>query len=265
MARAPGIRDFEVSRAAGAGGELRREADAVAVEEPLEFRVDGRPGAVTMRTPGEDEDLLRGFLFAEGLIAEASDIRGFDRVGDDVIDVTLRSALARKRLPERSMFASSSCGVCGKVSLESLHVHAPVVTSGLRVARDVIAALPDRLRAGQATFDRTGGLHAAGVFTAAGELEGVREDVGRHNAVDKVVGWALAAGRPPMSESILCVSGRLSFEIVQKAAVAGFPVVAAVSAPSSMAIEIADQFGLTLCGFVREGGFNIYTRAERVQ
>jgi len=263
MPRAPGIRDFDVTRA-GVDGVVRVESDAVAVEQPLEFRVDGQPGAVTMRTPGDDEDLLRGLLYAEGMITRLSDIRGFDPLRDNVIDVRLRSALARRRLPERSMIASSSCGVCGKVSLESLQVCAPVVRSSLQVGRSVVALLPERLRAGQATFEQTGGLHAAGVFTVAGDLLAVREDVGRHNAVDKLVGWALLEGRLPAHESVLCISGRLSFEIVQKAAVAGFPVIAAVSAPSSMAIDVADQFGLTLCGFVRGGSFNIYTRPDRV-
>lgn len=263
MARTPEIRDLEVSRVGG-DAAARTETDRVAVEEPLEFHIDGKPGAVTMRTPGQDDELLRGFLYAEGMIAEAGDVRALERVRPNVIDVKLRSALARKRLPERSMFASSSCGVCGKVSIESLHFHAPVIQAELEVRRDVVSSLPGALRASQTVFAETGGLHAAGCFTAEGELLALREDVGRHNAVDKLVGWAVVAGRVPLHDSILCVSGRLSFEIIQKAVVAGFAVVAAVSAPSSAAVEIAEQYGVTLCGFVRDGRFNIYTHVDRV-
>jgi FdhD protein len=263
VADSPAIRDLTVERVGGGGG-ARTDTDRIAVEEPLEFRVDGHPGAVTMRTPGHDEELVRGFLFAEGMIAEAGDVRGFERISDNIVNVALRSSLARKRLPERSTFASSSCGVCGKVSIESLHVHAPVVTSELEVAGDVIAGLPAALRAAQDVFSQTGGLHAAGWFDEAGALAAIREDVGRHNAVDKLVGWAVGEARVPASRSILCVSGRLSFEIVQKAVVAGFPIVAAVSAPSSAAVEVADEFGVTLCGFVREGRFNAYTHPNRV-
>jgi len=171
----------------------------------------------------------------------------------------------RKRVPERSMFATSSCGVGGKVSIESIEVRAPVVHAELRVAPEVIAAMPERLRDAQAMFDTTGGLHAAAAFSPGGELEALREDVGRHNAVDKLVGWALAAGRVPLHASVLCVSGRLSFEIVQKAVVAGFPIVVAVSAPSTLAVEIAERFGVTLCGFVRDGGFNVYSAPQRVR
>ncbi len=252
-----------VSRVRGAE-DVCTEGDRIVVEEPLEFHIDGQPGSITMRTPGQDEELLRGFLYAEGMITEAGDVREIERVQPNVVNVVLKSSLARKRLPERSMFASSSCGVCGKVSIESLHFDAPVVEAGLSVARDVVSSLPDKLRGGQTVFAETGGLHAAGVFTAAGDLEAVREDVGRHNAVDKLVGWAVGEGRAPLHESILCVSGRLSFEILQKAVVAGFPVVAAVSAPSSAAVDLADQYGVTLCGFVRDGRFNIYTHAHRV-
>lgn len=263
VAKAPGIRDLEVSRVGGGAG-VRTEGDRVVVEEPLEFRVDGKPGSVTMRTPGQDEELLRGFLYAEGVIAEAGDIRELERLEPNVFNVKLRSALARKRLPERSTFASSSCGVCGKVSIESLHFHAPVIDAALSVSHEVVSSLPDKLRGAQTVFAATGGLHAAGLFSAAGDLEAVREDVGRHNAVDKLVGWAVGEGRVPLHAAILCVSGRLSFEIVQKAVVAGFPVVAAVSAPSSAAVDIAEQYGVTLCGFVRDGRFNIYTHVDRV-
>ncbi len=268
MGDRPEMRDVAVTQVPAGAGGVR---DTVVVEEPLEFHVDGRPGAVTMRTPGHDEDLLRGFLFCEGLIAETGDIRGFGVPEDvpaeqrgNVVDVRLRSALARKRLPERSMFASSSCGVCGKVSIASLHVHAPVVASELRATAATVAGLPDALRRGQTVFERTGGLHAAGAFTADGALVAVREDVGRHNAVDKLVGWALAEGRVPASDSILCVSGRLGFEIAQKAIVAGFPIVAAVSAPSSLAVELCERHGVTVCGFVRDGRFNIYAHPRRI-
>jgi FdhD protein len=252
-------------------GLARAAHDVVAVEAPLEFRVDGAPGAVTMRTPGDDHELVRGFLFAEGLIADASEIREIvvpDGLPPEehghVLDVRLRNPLARKRLPERSSFASSSCGVCGKVSLASLRVRAPVIDASLRVEPATLAALPDRLRDAQAVFETTGGLHAAAAFDASGELWAVREDVGRHNAVDKLVGWALGVGRVPLSGAILQVSGRLSFEIVQKAIVAGFPAVCAVSAPSSLAVELAEQFGVTVCGFVRGGRLNVYSHPERV-
>ncbi|RMH39025.1 MAG: sulfurtransferase FdhD, partial [Deltaproteobacteria bacterium] len=188
----------------------------------------------------------------------------FERIADDIVDVHLRSPLARTRLPERSTFATSSCGVCGKVSIESLRVRAAPIESAVRVPADVVAALPDALRAQQSVFDCTGGLHAAGLFSPEGNLWVGREDVGRHNAVDKVVGWALAAGRLPATDALLCVSGRLSFEIVQKAIAARVPLVAAVSAPSTAAVDLAREFGVTLCGFVRAGRFNCYTHAHRV-
>jgi FdhD protein len=252
-------------------GLARASDDAVAVEAPLEFRLDGAPGAVTMRTPGDDHELLRGFLFGEGLIADADEIREIrapeDLAPEDrghVLDVRLRNPLARKRLPERSSFASSSCGVCGKVSLASLRVRAPRVQAPLRVEPAVLAGLPDRLRAAQAVFETTGGLHAAAAFDARGELLAVREDVGRHNAVDKLIGWALGERRVPLHDAIVQVSGRLSFEILQKAIVAGVPVVCAVSAPSSLAVELAEEFGVTVCGFVRGGRLNVYSAPERV-
>jgi len=267
--KTPEVRELEVARVDGRGTS-RRATDQVAVEAPLEFRIAGQPGAVTMRTPGQDEELVTGFLFAEGVITSAGDVRGWRRLAarvpeeeGNLLEVELRSPLVRKRMPERSLFASSSCGVCGKVSIASLHVHAPVVASDLRVGHAIVTALPGRLRGAQTVFAATGGLHAAGAFSAAGELLALREDVGRHNAVDKLVGWTLAAG-VPRSHAILCVSGRLSFEILQKAVVAGFPVVAAVSAPSSAAVDLAERFGVTLCGFVRDGRFNVYSHAERV-
>jgi FdhD protein len=239
------------------GGEA---SDAVAVEEPLELRIGGEPIAVTMRTPGHDEELALGFLIAEGL----TPLRA--RVPDDLavntIDVDAPDA-ALSRL-KRNFYTASSCGVCGKGALEAVAVEAPRVESDLVVTAATVAALPDRLRAAQAAFETTGGLHATGLFTAAGELVCAREDVGRHNALDKVVGRAFLDGLLPLSRHVLCVSGRLSFELVQKAAVAGCPVLVAVGAPSSLAVELAADRGLTLCGFVRGGSLNVYTEAWRV-
>jgi FdhD protein len=234
-------------------------ADEVAVEEPLEIRVDGRPLAVTMRTPGHDDELALGFLFGEGLIDEER------RVGApvDLAANTVEVAGPLRRDPAaRSFYTSSSCGVCGKGALEEVAVAAPVARAGPELPRELVAALPDRLR--QPTFERTGGLHATGLFTAAGELVCVREDVGRHNAMDKVVGWALREGLVPLWPHVLCVSGRLSFELVQKAAVAGAPVLVGVGAPTSLAVRLADDRGLTLCGFARGGRVNVYTRPERI-
>jgi FdhD protein len=233
--------------------------DEVAVEEPLEIRVDGAPLAVTMRTPGHDEELALGFLYGEGLIdgpraaAPPADLAGN----------TIEVAGPLLRAPDaRSFFTSSSCGVCGKGALEEVAVHAEPLADGPVLERALLAALPDRLR--QPTFARTGGLHATGLFDAAGELLCVREDVGRHNAMDKVVGWALGEGRVPLHPAVLCVSGRLSFELVQKAAVAGAPVLVGVGAPTSLAVTLADDRGLTLCGFARGGRVNVYTRPDRV-
>ncbi|HET6548602.1 MAG TPA: formate dehydrogenase accessory sulfurtransferase FdhD [Solirubrobacter sp.] len=229
--------------------------DEVAVEEPLEIRVDGRPLAVTMRTPGEDEELALGFLYGEGLIdgprATAPTLEA------NTVDV--QGPLTREPSP-RSFYTTSSCGVCGKGALEEVAVHAPPVPPGPRIARDLLATLPDRLR--QPTFARTGGLHAAGLFTPAGELLAVREDVGRHNALDKLIGHAL--DRVPLHAHIVCVSGRLSFELVQKAAVAQAPVLVGVGAPSSLAIRLADDRNMTLAGFAREGRVNVYTGTERI-
>jgi len=234
--------------------------DDVAVEEPLEIRVDGRPLAVTMRTPGHDEELALGFLFGEGLI-DAARAAGPPA---DLAANTVEVAGPLLREPDaRSFFTSSSCGVCGKGALEAVAVHAPAVApGGVRIARALLAALPDRLR--QPGFARTGGLHATGLFTQAGELLVAREDVGRHNAMDKVVGHALRAHAVPLSRNVLCVSGRLSFELVQKAAVAGAPVLVGVGAPTSLAVRLAADRGLTLAGFARNGRVNVYSGAERV-
>jgi FdhD protein len=255
-----------------AGGVAREDRDAIVVEAPLEIRIDGKPITVVMRTPGADEDLARGLLFGEGIVMAARDVRGMRRPPPaapeeegNVIEVELAPSLVRTRIPERSMLSSSACGVCGKLSIAALEVRAPQVAQELRAGRDVILRLPERLRAAQAVFGETGGLHGAAAFTPEGELLCVREDVGRHNAVDKVVGWALAAGRVPAGDLLLCVSGRLGYEIVQKAVVAGFPIVAAVSAPSSLAVELAARFGVALCGFVRGDRFNVYARPDRIR
>jgi FdhD protein len=240
------------------GGDF--EADRVAVEEPLEIRVNGEPVAVTMRTPGHDEELAVGFLKSEGIAARGAAIPS--DWASNTVDVEAPGFdPARLR---RSFYTTSSCGVCGKGALEAVRVEAPPVASDLRVSLGLAAALPDRLRAAQGAFDVTGGLHATGLFDEHGELLCVREDVGRHNAFDKVVGWALGAGLLPLSRCVACVSGRLSFELVQKAAVAGCPVLVAVGAPSSLAVELAEAQGITLCGFARGGRLNVYSGAERI-
>ena len=233
--------------------------DEVAVEEPLEIRVDGRALAVTMRTPGHDEELALGFLLGEGLIDGPRSVAPPPDLAGNTVEV--EGPLLRAP-DSRSFFTSSSCGVCGKGALEEVAVHADALPPGPVLDRALLAALPDRLR--QPTFARTGGLHATGLFTPAGELVCVREDVGRHNAMDKVVGWALCEGLVPLHPHVLCVSGRLSFELVQKAAVAGAPVLVGVGAPTSLAVTLADDRGLTLCGFARGGRVNVYTGAERV-
>jgi FdhD protein len=232
-------------------------ADAVAVEEPLEIRVDGEPLAVTMRTPGRDEELAAGFLHGEGLLAGPPRFHPtLDANAVDVAGPLARSPAARR------FYTTSSCGVCGKGALEEVAVHAPPLPAGPAVARELLAALPERLD--QPGFARTGGLHATGLFDASGTLLLAREDVGRHNAMDKVIGRALLDGVSPLHERVLCVSGRLSFELVQKAAVAGAPILVGVGAPTSLAIALAGDRGLTLCGFARGGRLNVYSGPERV-
>jgi FdhD protein len=257
------------------GGECSARADTVAAEEPLEIRVAGRPLAVTMRTPGNDFDLARGFLVGEGVIAMRSQIAairyctGATADGGNtfnVLDVSFAPGVA---LPdpsvERNFYATSSCGLCGKASLDAVRANSRwPLADGLRITPECISSLPVTLRAAQRVFDRTGGLHAAGLFTDRGELLCVREDVGRHNAVDKVVGWALEAGRLPLSWAVLLVSGRASFELAQKAVMAGIPVLAAVSAPSSLAVDLARETGLTLVGFVRGTSMNVYAGQARL-
>jgi FdhD protein len=237
------------------------EQDLVAVEEPLEIRIGGRPVAVTMRTPGHDEELALGFCISEGLRPERA------RVPDDlgVNTVEVEAAGFDPARLQRSFYTTSSCGVCGKGALEAVAVEAARVKGDLRVPASLLTRLPDRLRSAQAAFAVTGGLHATGLFDPSGELLCLREDVGRHNAMDKVVGWAFLERRLPLAEEILCVSGRLSFELVQKAAVAGCPILVAVGAPSSLAVELGHDQGITLCGFVRDGRLNVYSEQWRVE
>jgi FdhD protein len=235
--------------------------DLVAVEEPLEIRVDSEPLAVTMRTPGHDEELALGFLHGEGLIDRPHPAGPSADLATNTVEV---AGPLLGDPGERRFYTTSSCGVCGKGALEEVAVHVPAPPPAARpqVPAALLAALPDRLV--QPTFERTGGLHATGLFRADGELVCVREDVGRHNAMDKVIGRALLDGLVPLHDHVLCVSGRLSFELVQKAAVAGAPVLVGVGAPSSLAVALAQDRGLTLCGFARGGQVNVYTGVERV-
>ncbi|MFI7275415.1 formate dehydrogenase accessory sulfurtransferase FdhD [Streptomyces sp. NPDC049879] len=262
-------------------GALSERADTLVGEEPLEIRVNGRPLAVTMRTPGDDFALAAGFLVSEGVLGARGELSRVTycagATGEDgantynVVDVRLADGVT---LPdgmldglERNVYTTSSCGVCGKASLDAVRTTArwPLpLTGGPRVPHSVLAALPDRLREAQRVFDRTGGLHAAALFTAEGRLLDVREDVGRHNAVDKLVGRALEQGLLPLSDAVLLVSGRASFELVQKAVMAGIQVLAAVSAPSSLAVDLAAEAGLTLVGFLRGASMNVYAGAERL-
>jgi FdhD protein len=244
-----------VTRRPGGG-----DRDLVAVEEPLEIRIGGEPVAVTMRTPGHDEELALGFCLSEGLRPVAARLP--HDLAANTVEVDAPGAdLGRLR---RSFYTSSSCGVCGKGALEAVAVEAARVVSDLHVAAEVVEQLPERLRAAQPAFAVTGGLHAAGLFSTTGELLAAREDVGRHNALDKVIGRAFLDDLLPLARSLLCVSGRLSFELVQKAAVAGCPILVAVGAPSSLAVELAGDRGVTLCGFVRRGSLNVYTEPWRI-
>jgi FdhD protein len=249
--------------------------DRLATEEPMAIQVRGRRQepvsvAVTMRTPGSDFELAAGFLFSEGLLRHRQELAGI-RYCDvapelqhyNVVTVDL-SVPFTAEFAERHFFASSSCGICGKASLDQVEVSCPAVVAGPVVARSVIVSLPDSLRRAQRIFDQTGGLHAAALFDTDGRLLESREDVGRHNAVDKVIGHGFLSGETPLRERVLLVSGRVSFEIVQKAAVAGIPITCAVSAPSSLAVEAGDRLGMTVIGFLRGGSFNIYSHPERV-
>ena len=256
-------------------GVRSERTDTLAAEEPLEIRVQGpgqdlRSVAVTMRTPGGDFELAVGFLFTEGLIvpgdvhrvAYCDTLPGEDQQYN-IVSVTLTQPFDFDRLT-RNFYATSSCGVCGKAALDDIEVRCAPVATGTTVEAATLLGLPDALRKAQKVFERTGGLHAAGLFSADGRVVSVREDVGRHNAVDKVVGELVLAGSVPLADHVLQVSGRLSFEIVQKAAVAGIPIVSAVSAPSSLAVEAGERFGMTLVGFVRDERLNVYTHPERV-
>jgi FdhD protein len=274
------------------GGSAPR-ADLLAGEEPLGIRVDGTALTMTMRTPGDDLELAAGFLVSEAVIRSPADIaeiklcdgtscghadhhgadhHGADHHGADhhgmgnIADVTLATGVELAPGARRNFLTTSACGICGKASIEDICVlpHTPLAADTARFAPDMLAALPHRLRDAQRVFSRTGGLHAAGLFTTGGELIAIREDVGRHNAVDKVVGWALLDGRLPLAGCVLLVSGRASFELVQKAVLAGIPLLAAVSAPSSLAVDLAEEAGLTLVGFLRGPSMNVYTGAQRL-
>jgi FdhD protein len=258
------------------GGAALERPDVLAAEEPMEVRVQG-PGqepvsvAVTMRTPGGDFELAAGFLYTEGLVQDRQEVRRVSYCEDlppgeqhyNVVTVELEGPFDVS-LVRRNFFASSSCGVCGKATLDDVEVHCRPLADGPTVDAEAILSMPPRLREAQRVFERTGGLHAAGLFSPGGRLLAVREDVGRHNAVDKIVGASLLAGDLPLAGRVLQVSGRIGFEIVQKAARAGIPVVSAVGAPSSLAVDAAERLGMTLVGFVRDERFNVYTRRERI-
>ncbi|TWF93665.1 formate dehydrogenase accessory sulfurtransferase FdhD [Saccharopolyspora dendranthemae] len=254
----------------------RTRPDTLAAEEPLEIRVNGKPLSVTMRTPGHDVELAHGFLLTEGVITDREQLataRYCDSPGPDgrntynVLDIALAPGVPMPDASvERNFYTTSSCGVCGKAALDSVKLrtqHSPA-SDPLSIDAETLIGLPDALRAAQRVFDSTGGLHAAGLFDSRGELLVAREDVGRHNAVDKVMGWALMERRVPLTGCVLMVSGRASFELVQKAAMAGVPMLSAVSAPSSLAADLAEEQGMTLIGFLRGSSMNVYTGQERV-
>jgi FdhD protein len=246
--------------------EGARTQDFVAVEEPLQIRLNGQDLAITMRTPGHDDELAVGFLHSEGIIANREAISSIEP-GDNSIFITITAGVAQDISAQtRHFYLTSSCGVCGKASLDALVAAgcSALPRDTLKIPRAILPRLPEALRATQAVFDRTGGLHAAGLFNSEGELQLVREDVGRHNAVDKLIGRCLLDGKIPLHGSILMLSGRISFELVQKALLAGIPAVAAVGAPSSLAVETALRFGMTLAGFVRDGRFNVYAGESRI-
>ncbi|ANS69204.1 formate dehydrogenase accessory protein [Streptomyces lincolnensis] len=258
-------------------GVVSSRPDTLVAEEPLEIRLNGKPLAITMRTPGDDFALAAGFLVSEGVLASASDLQnivycaGATADGSNtynVVDVRTTPGVVIPDITlERNVYTTSSCGLCGKASLDAVRTTTrwPISdTPPVRVEPELLASLPDRLREGQRVFDRTGGLHAAALFSEAGELLDIREDVGRHNAVDKLVGRALQNGDLPLSRTILLVSGRASFELAQKAVMAGIPVLAAVSAPSSLAVDLAAETGLTLVGFLRGASMNVYAGENRI-
>lgn len=257
------------------GGESTARPDTLVVEEPLEIRLDGQPVTITMRTPGDDFDLVAGFLCTESMIRGRDDLSGMRYcLGKDaegrhtynVVDATRADATALPAPVTRNFYTTSSCGICGKASLEAVRLQQPYDVHGDAASPSptTLTQLPDLLRNAQRVFARTGGLHAAGLFTADGDLVCMREDVGRHNAVDKVVGWAVRNASLPLAGHALLVSGRASFELVQKALLAGIPVLAAVSAPSTLAVDLADETGMTLVGFLREETMNVYAGAHRL-
>lgn len=265
------VRRYDIARVDPDGEQ--REIDPVTVEEPLEIRVGAQTIAVTMRTPGNDFELAAGFLATEGVVSKRDEIvriehcrevRSPEEEGNVVLVRTDAPAAAALDRARRILLTTSSCGLCGKGSIEAVRGSFPPVVSAVTLDPAVLRALPEKLRGEQAAFRQTGGLHAAGVFTASGEPQVVREDIGRHNAVDKALGALFLAGRWPLAQAILLVSGRVSFEIVQKALAAGIPIVAAVSAPSSLAIDLARESGITLVGFLRDSTFNVYSGAERL-
>ena len=250
--------------------------DRAATEEPLEIRLHNRPFAVIMRTPGADRELAAGFLLAEGVLKSPDDLGTLQHCTDpgadhpeNIVDATIANgsadAVERLLADRRQVMTNSSCGMCGRLTIDSLRADAPVIRTEWRIPATTLVAIPGRLRAAQRVFDETGGLHAAGLFTCEGQLDAMAEDVGRHNAVDKVVGRMLMQDRLPLSSHLLFVSGRTSFEIIQKAFLAGIPMVAAVSAPSSLAIELAQDAGVTLVGFLRGQDFNVYAHPERIE
>ncbi len=248
----------------------RDRMDWVAVEAPLEIRIGPKPATVLMRTPGDDEELVRGFLFSEGIITSPDDIVAMVRPPNlnasqqgNVITVNLKTARKTPGI-DRNFYSSSSCGVCGKKTIAALEVKGAVCDSPLKVERSVLGTLAQQLKAAQPTFAKTGGVHASGLFTPKGEMVAAREDVGRHNALDKLIGWALVEGKIPLSNYLLLVSGRVSYELVQKAVSASLPLIAAVGAPSSLAVELAERFNITLVGFLRPDTMNVYANPCRV-
>jgi FdhD protein len=253
-------------------GQLRRFQDYLVAEEPLEIRLNGSPLTVTMRTPGHDLELAAGFLFTEGLVQSREQIAKIEEgtaqnkdASGNIVQVELAGTEFERERMQRNFFAASSCGICGKASIEAIRIRGiPAPNPEFRFDPDLLCSLPDKLRAAQDVFGRTGGLHAAGLFSSEGELIAVREDVGRHNAVDKIAGWALLQARLPLSQCTLMVSGRGGFEIIQKALVAGIPLVASVSAPSGLAVRLARELGLTLVGFLRGRRFLIYSGEQRL-
>lgn len=241
--------------------------DFVAVEEPLQIRLNGANLAITMRTPGDDRSLAAGFLFTEGIVDDAAQISGIDEDGKGTVSAQLEPGIGfLSESVSRNFYMTSSCGVCGKASIDGLRAAGctSLPSNDPKIDAQILASLPDRLRAAQSVFERTGGLHAAGLFDTAGKLLDLREDVGRHNAVDKLIGAALLEGRMPLDAHILMLSGRVSFELVQKALRARIPIIAAIGAPSSLAVETALRFGMTLAGFVRDGRFNLYSGHGRI-